>query len=66
MRSYTRSGNKIDLPVKQFFQFLSQINKLNADRLTEIDDNIYVTFWSEISSHNRTKQADRVYMILFK
>lgn len=66
LRPYASFGDEIYFPVEQFLQLVSQINKLDTNRLTKADHYVNVTFSLKVGSDNRSEQADRIDMVLFK
>ena len=66
LRPYAGFGNEIYFPIEQLFQLVSQIDKLDTNRLAKADHYVDVTFSLKVGSDNRSEQADRIDVVLFK
>jgi rhomboid protease GluP len=62
---YAGFGDEIYFPIEQFLQLVSQINKLDTNRLAKADHYVNVTFSLKVGSYNRSEKADRIDMVLF-
>jgi hypothetical protein len=66
LRLYACFGYKVYFPVKQFFQLIGQVNKLNANGLAKVNHDVNIAIRLKIVSDNRAEKADGIDMVLFR